>query len=50
MRNWLLPENIEDILPPEAQRIEALRARLLELYRVHGYLLVMPPLLEYLES
>ncbi len=50
MRNWLLPENIEDILPPEAQRIEALRARLLELYRVHGYRLVMPPLLEYLES
>ena len=50
MRNWVLPEYIEDILPPEARRIEALRARLLELFRVHGYELVMPPLLEYMES
>ncbi len=50
MRNWVLPEYIEDVLPPEARRIESLRARLLELFRVHGYELVMPPLLEYLES
>ena len=50
MRNWLLPENIQDILPPEAQRVEYLRARLLELFRVHGYLFVMPPMLEYVES
>jgi ATP phosphoribosyltransferase regulatory subunit len=50
MRKWLLPEHVEDILPPEAERIEALRSRLLELFRVHGYLLVMPPMLEYIES
>ena len=50
MRNWILPEYIEDILPPEARRIELLRANLLELFRVHGYELVMPPLLEYTES
>ncbi len=50
MRNWVLPEFIEDILPPEARGIESLRAQLLELFRVHGYELVMPPLLEYLES
>jgi len=50
MRNWLLPENFEDILPPQAQRIERMRAKLLELFRVHGYQLVIPPLLEYLES
>jgi ATP phosphoribosyltransferase regulatory subunit len=50
MRNWVLPEYIEDILPPDARRIESLRAQLLELFRVHGYELVMPPLLEYLES
>ncbi len=50
MRNWLLPENIEDILPPQAQRIERIRATLLELFRVHGYRLVIPPMLEYLES
>jgi ATP phosphoribosyltransferase regulatory subunit len=50
MRNWLLPENIDDILPPEAGRIERLRRRLLEVFRVHGYQLVVPPMLEYLES
>jgi len=50
MRNWVLPEYIEDILPAEARGIESLRARLLELFRVHGYELVIPPLLEYTES
>ena len=50
MRNWLLPENFEDILPPQGQRIDAMRSRLLELFRVHGYELVIPPMLEYLES
>jgi ATP phosphoribosyltransferase regulatory subunit len=50
MRNWLLPENFEDILPPQAQRIDRMRAKLLELFRVHGYQLVIPPMLEYLES
>ena len=50
MRRWLLPEYIEDILPAEAQRVEALRRRILDLFRSHGYDLVIPPLLEYLES
>ena len=50
MRNWLLPEHIEDILPAEAARIEALRRAMLDLFRVHGYQLVVPPLLEYVES
>ena len=50
MRTWLLPEDIEDVLPPEAQRIETLRARLFEVFRVHGYQLVIPPMLEYVES
>ena len=50
MRNWLLPAHIEDILPPEAQRVESLRRRLLELFRTHGYQVVMPPLLEYVDS
>ena len=50
MRTWLLPEYIEDILPPEAARIERLRRGVLDLFRVHGYELVMPPLLEYVES
>lgn len=50
MPAWLLPEYIEDILPNEARRIEELRRKLLDLYRGHGFELVMPPLLEYLES
>jgi ATP phosphoribosyltransferase regulatory subunit len=47
---WLLPENIDDILPGEAARIEALRRRVLDLFYAWGYELVGPPLLEYLES
>jgi ATP phosphoribosyltransferase regulatory subunit len=48
--NWLLPEYIADALPPESARIETLRRRIVDLFVVHGYELVMPPLLEYLES
>ena len=50
MRTWLLPEFVEDILPPQAQAIERLRGRLIELFRVHGYALVVPPMLEYIDS
>jgi len=47
---WLLPEGIEESLPPEAARIETLRRTLLDLYRSWGYELVIPPLIEYLDS
>lgn len=47
---WLLPEYIEDILPPYARQAEALRRRLLDLFDAHGYDLVCPPLVEYLDS
>jgi ATP phosphoribosyltransferase regulatory subunit len=50
MRTWLLPEFIEDVLPAQAARIEHLRRAMLDLFAVHGYELVMPPLLEYVES
>jgi len=50
MPNWLLPENIADVLPSEARKIEELRRRLLDNFRLYGYEMVMPPLLEYLES
>lgn len=50
MRNWLLPEYVEDILPPEAEQLEFLRRRLLDHCHCHGYLLVQPPLIEHLES
>ena len=48
--NWLLPEYIQDILPDEAWRIERMRTEVLELLRLSGYQLVVPPLLEYAES
>lgn len=48
--NWLLPEYLADALPQEAAGIERLRRAVLDLFRVHGYELVMPPLLEYLDS
>jgi ATP phosphoribosyltransferase regulatory subunit len=47
---WLLPEAIEDILPRQALRLEKLRRRLLDGFSEHGYELVIPPLLEYIES
>ena len=47
---WLLPEFIEDILPAEAMRIEKLRRRILDRFFKQGYELVMPPLLEYMDS
>jgi len=47
---WLLPDGIEEVLPGEARRIEALRRQLLDLFERWGYDLVMPPLIEYLEA
>ncbi len=50
MPNWLLPENIADVLPSEARKIEEMRRRMLDNFRSYGYELVMPPMLEYLDS
>ena len=47
---WLLPEGIEELLPPQAKQLETLRRALLDLFDRWGYELVMPPLVEYLES
>lgn len=47
---WLLPEHIADVLPSEARRIEESRREWLDLARGYGFELVMPPLLEHLES
>ncbi|KAG0163225.1 hypothetical protein DFQ28_002359 [Apophysomyces sp. BC1034] len=50
MSTWLLPENIADVLPSEARKLEVLRRTLLDRFRSYGYEMVMPPLLEHLES
>lgn len=47
---WLLPEGIEEVLPPKAAQLEATLRRLLDLYQSWGYELVMPPFIEYLDS
>ena len=47
---WLLPEGVEEILPPEAFRLESFRRQLLDLYSSWGYELVITPLIEYLDS
>ena len=49
-RAWLLPEQIADVLPSLARRIEELRRSLIDGARSYGFELVMPPLLEHLES
>ncbi|ASP38901.1 ATP phosphoribosyltransferase regulatory subunit [Bacterioplanes sanyensis] len=47
---WLLPDGIEEILPPQARQIESLRRQLLDVLDGWGYDVVMPPALEYLDS
>ena len=47
---WLLPEFVDDVLPQEAQRVELIRRRILDMFAGYGYELVSPPLIEYLES
>ncbi|MEZ5643915.1 MAG: ATP phosphoribosyltransferase regulatory subunit [Burkholderiaceae bacterium] len=50
MSAWVLPDHIADVLPSEARHIEELRRCLTDTTRGYGYELVMPPLLEHLES
>ena len=47
---WLLPEHIADVLPAQARHIEELRRGLIDVARSYGCELVMPPLLEHIES
>ncbi|MDD5037503.1 MAG: ATP phosphoribosyltransferase regulatory subunit, partial [Methylococcaceae bacterium] len=47
---WLLPEGIEEVLPRETKRLEGLRRKVLDLFASWGYLQVITPLIEYIES
>lgn len=49
-KRWLLPDGVEEILPREAHKLESLRRKLLDLYGSWGYELVIPPLIEFLDS
>ncbi|MES1940145.1 histidyl-tRNA synthetase 2 [Salinisphaera sp. T5B8] len=47
---WLLPEGVQEMVPPESWRLESARRQLLDLYWRWGYDLIRPPLIEYLDS
>ncbi len=47
---WLLPDGIEELLPEDAARLEALRRKLLDTCAAWGYDQVVPPLIEFLDS
>ena len=47
---WLLPDGIDEMLPDEAQRLEILRAKLLQTFELWGYQLVVPPFIDFLDS
>lgn len=47
---WLLPDGVEEVLPQEANKLEILRRRILDVYTTWGYELVITPMIEYLDS
>lgn len=47
---WALPAGIDELLPDQARRVESLRTQLLEKFSCHGYQLVIPPLVEFVDS
>jgi len=48
--SWLLPQGIEDVLPQDARRLESLRRQLLDVFSCWGYELVIPPVVDFLDS
>lgn len=47
---WMLPQAVDEILPPQARALEQLRRLLLDCYDSWGYELIIPPIIEYLDS
>lgn len=47
---WLLPEGVDELLPPDAWALENMRRSMLDTYARYGYELVSPPLVEFIES
>jgi ATP phosphoribosyltransferase regulatory subunit len=48
--SWILPEGIEEILPPRAEQLDKLCREIVDLYASWGYQLVIPPMIEYMDS
>ena len=49
-KSWLLPDGIDELLPAQAAQLEQLRRDVLDLYASWGYHLVMPSVVEHLDS
>lgn len=49
-KRWLLPDGVVELLPPQARQLEELRRKLLDIFDRWGYELVIPPIVEYLDS
>jgi ATP phosphoribosyltransferase regulatory subunit len=47
---WQLPARIDELLPGQAELLERARRRLLDLYFSWGYELILPPLIEQVDS
>lgn len=48
--SWLLPEGIDELMPKEAAQLEKMHRLLVDRMQSWGYQLVVPPLVEYLDS
>ncbi len=47
---WLLPDGVQETLPPDALAVELLRRKILRIYHSWGYDLVMPAMIEFMDS
>lgn len=47
---WMLPDGVEEWLPPDSWRLDAMRREVLDTFARHGFELVLPPVLEYTDS
>jgi ATP phosphoribosyltransferase regulatory subunit len=47
---WLLPDGVDEVIPPDVEPLEQLRRDILDLFKSWGYELVVPPLVEFIES
>jgi len=49
-KRWLLPDGVQETLPPDALAVESLRFSILQNFHRWGYDLVMPAMIEYIDS
>ncbi|MFT6372521.1 MAG: ATP phosphoribosyltransferase regulatory subunit [Gammaproteobacteria bacterium] len=50
INRWLLPDGVQETLPPAALGVDLLRRQVLQMYHSWGYDLVMPAMIEFMDS